>query len=391
MHMTDHHVLIRTRHARLRSVMRAMDVPALLTSDPINIVYACGARNMTVFSLMGPFRFVLVCADGPTILFEFAGCEHLVTGNPVVSEVFAAPGLTALSGPGYRAAIAGFAAAIAAHLKAATDDARLAVEGFDMPVTDALRDAGLTLSEAGLPLSVARLVKQPAEIAVMREAAARVEAAAGSLHAAIRPGVPEVEVWAEFHRHLIATDGEYVSTRLFQSGERTFPYFQEAGPRKMQAGDLVCFDTDALGYMGYAVDFSRTFLCGDAPATQVQRDLHTRAHAQLTDNAALLRPGVTFEEFARAAWPIPPEHRGYGYYCVAHGLGLCGEFPYIPHAFADTPYPLEGQFEPGMVICVESYIGAEAAAQGVKLEDQYLITDTGADRMTTYPFEAALL
>ena len=260
-----------------------------------------------------------------------------------------------------------------------------------MPVTDALRGAGLTLTDAGLPLSAARLVKQPAEIAVMREAVARVEAAAASLHAAIRPGAPEVEVWAEFHRHLIATDGEYVSTRLFQSGERTFPYFQEAGPRRMQAGDLVCFDTDALGYLGYAVDFSRTFLCGDAPATPVQRDLHARAHAQLMHNAGLLRPGLTFEEFARAAWPIPPEHRGHGYYCVAHGLGLCGEFPYVPHAFPDTPYPLEGQFEPGMVICVESYIGAEAAAQGVKLEDQYLITDTGADRMTTYPFEAALL
>lgn len=44
-----------------------------------------------------------------------------------------------------------------------------------------------------------------------------------------------------------------------------------------------------------------------------------------------------------------------------------------------------------MVICVESYIGTEAAAQGVKLEDQFLITETGVERMTTYPFCARLL
>ncbi|MGA0058736.1 MAG: hypothetical protein ACO3RU_04030 [Planctomycetota bacterium] len=31
----------------------------------------------------------------------------------------------------------------------------------------------------------------------------------------------------------------------------------------LRTGDLVCFDTDAVGAGGYSVDFSRTFLCGD--------------------------------------------------------------------------------------------------------------------------------
>jgi Xaa-Pro aminopeptidase len=70
---------------------------------------------------------------------------------------------------------------------------------------------------------------------------------------------------------------------------------------------------------------------------------------------------------------------------------LCGEYPYVPHAFAGHEYDFPGGFEPGMVICVESYIGAEAAAQGVKLEDQFLITETGAERMTNYPFCKRLL
>ena len=63
----------------------------------------------------------------------------------------------------------------------------------------------------------------------------------------------------------------------------------------------------------------------------------------------------------------------------------------MPHAFADQPYGFDGAFEPGMVICIEIYIGAEQAAEGVKLEDQFLITETGVERMTTYPFCERLL
>ncbi|MFD0860354.1 M24 family metallopeptidase [Roseovarius aquimarinus] len=380
--------LVQERHRRLLDVMAEQGVSAVLTSDPINILYATGQRNMTVFSLMGPFRFALVRADGHTVLWEFAGCEHLVMGNPVVDEVRAAPGLTPISGPAHVEGIADLAAQVSALV---ADSGAVWIEGFGAPVSDALRAGHLAVGDATGVLAEARLIKQPSEIAVMREAVRRVEAAAGSLEAAIAPGASEVEVWAEFHRHLIATDGEYVSTRLFQSGPRTFPYFQEAGPRRMEAGDLVCFDTDALGYMGYAVDFSRTFLCGDGAASAEQKKLYRLAYDQLQHNAARLGPGVRFEEFARGAWPIPAAYRGHGYYCLAHGLGLCGEFPYVPHYFEGENYRFEGAFRPGMVICIESYIGAEQEAQGVKLEDQFLITETGTERLTTYPFNEGLL
>jgi Xaa-Pro aminopeptidase len=384
----EHADLISERHQRLVAVMAARGVPAILTANPINILYATGARNMTVFSLMGPFRFALILASGRVVLWEFAGCEHLVSDNPVVSDVRPAPGLSAIWGEGFEREIAAFADELSGLLGA---ERRLAVEGFDVPVTEAMRQKGLRLEDATGVFSAARLIKQPLEIAVMREAVTRVEAAAASLEAAIAPGASEVEVWSEFHRHLIATEGEYVSTRLFQSGTRTFPYFQEAGARRMQSGDLVCFDTDALGYMHYAVDFSRTFLCGSGAATAHQKALYRLAYDQLHHNAGLLGPGVSFEAFARAAWPIPTAYRGHGYYCLCHGLGLCGEFPYVPHHFEDQPFRFAGEFEPGMVICVESYIGEDAHREGVKLEDQFLITDTGVERMTTYPFNTDLL
>ena len=47
-----------------------------------------------------------------------------------------------------------------------------------------------------------------------------------------------------------------------------------------------------------------------------------------------------------------------------------------------VPYPLAGDFEPGMVICVESYVGDRDTRQGVKLEDQFLVGDDGVELMS---------
>jgi len=44
-----------------------------------------------------------------------------------------------------------------------------------------------------------------------------------------------------------------------------------------------------------------------------------------------------------------------------------------------------------MTICVESYIGEENGAEGVKLEQQVLITETGIELLSRFPFEGALL
>jgi Xaa-Pro dipeptidase len=371
----DKCALLVARQARLRSVMVASGVPALLTADPISIAYACGARNMTVFGFMGPSRFLLLFADGPAVLYEFAGCEHLAADLPTVDRI--------------RDAAEATSAAIARQC-AQVGVTSLAVERFDLSFIDGLRSSGLTLSDATPTLLEARRLKHPLELVAIREAIVRVDTATAALEHAVRPGATEVEVWAEFHRGLIATDGEYISTRLFQAGPNTFPYFREAGPRPIQQGELVCLDTDAIGYQGYAVDYSRTFVC-DAEPTARQRGLYRLAYEQLQHNGALLAPGLSYEAFARAAWPVPVEHQRFGYYCVGHGLGLCGEPPYVPLAVEGVPYPMAGEFEPNMVFCVESFIGDSETGQGVKLEDQYLITETGAERLTSYPFSRAML
>jgi Xaa-Pro aminopeptidase len=234
------------------------------------------------------------------------------------------------------------------------------------------------------------MIKQPLEIDVMRHAIAEVEQATAELVSAIRPGATENQVWAEFHRGLIARNGEYVSTRLFQSGVRTFPYFQESSDSVMEAGDLVCLDTDALGVMNYAVDFSRTFVCGDVEATEIQRTLFGIALEQLEHNAANLAAGLSFEEFARNAFAVPEQYRDYGYYVLAHGIGMCGEYPNVPRMAPDGTYNFPGQIQENMVLCIESYVGDPDSHQGVKLEDQYLIHANSVERLTNFPLDSRL-
>jgi Xaa-Pro dipeptidase len=391
--MIDLHALYRQRQAWLNRTMRRMGVGALLTPDPINILYATGSRNMTVWGLMGPSRFLLHFCEGPSILFEFNQGEHLSADLPTITEIRSSTGITAKKTPHYLGNAKRFAAEVGAECakQLGKQHLTLAVELVDFPFTDALREAGVQLVDATPVFQQARMFKQPLEIDAMRTAVARVQEAVAGMEAFVVPGVTENQAWAEFHRGLIARDGAFISTRLFQSGARTFPYFQESSDRIMQPGDLVCFDSDALGWLNYAVDFSRTFLCGNVPATSDQRRIYRVALEQLEHNASHLRAGVSFEAFARAAYQMPHKHRPHGYYVLAHGLGMAGEHPNVPRVADDGSFDFPGQIEENMVLCIESYVGDADSGQGVKLEDQYLVTKDGAERLSTYHFCNALV
>ncbi len=386
------HALYLARLAHARKSMLATDMPALLITDPNNIFYLTGARNMQLFGLRSPSRFLLLFAQGPVILFEFTGCDHLASELPTIDLILPAIGLNKLSS-GDNAE--DHARSFAGHIRQLVDDHdpaidRLAIDRFPFQTIDALRACNFTLCDADDALIPARAIKQPEELPYLREAMRRVEQSVKRLEHEVRPGMTESEAWAEFHYAFMAKEGQYISTRLFQSGPNSFPYFQEADTRVLQPGDLLCLDTDALGYEGYAVDFSRTFLCADDRPTDNQRLLYQQAREQLETNAALLKPGAEYREIAERAWPVPEQYQASRYYCVGHGLGMAGEFPNIPHHVKGEDYPLEGVLEAGMVICIESYIGSAQSHQGVKLEDQFLIGETGVERMSTYHFDERL-
>jgi len=389
---THRSALYLARLQRVRDTMRRANLPALLVMDANNILYATGARNMTIFALRAPSRYLLLFAEGPAILYEYGGSEHLSATLPTLDRIVPAINVGYLgTGGAMEPACRRFAAEVAATIHAIdpTVDC-IGVDRFPFMAIDALRQAGLRVRDADEVFIPARATKLPIEIPYVRESMRRVLEGVRRLEQSIAPGCSENEVWAHLWFDLMQKDGQCLTTRLCQSGPRTFPYFQEAGSRVLQAGDLLCLDTDAMGFEGYAADLSRSFLCGNGAPSADQRQLYQLAQENLAVNAALLAPGRSWREFAERAWSCPDEYRPWHYGLIGHGLGMAGEFPNIPHFDPAQPYPLTGHIEPGMLICLESYIGSARVGQGVKLEQQYLVHETHAECLSTYPMDARL-
>ena len=74
-----------------------------------------------------------------------------------------------------------------------------------------------------------------------------------------------------------------------------------------------------------------------------------------------------------------------------HGNGMAAEYPIVLMADLHDDAGVEGVFEENMTVCVESFLGSDQGGEGVKLEDQVLITANGVERLTTYPFDDRLL
>jgi Xaa-Pro aminopeptidase len=76
---------------------------------------------------------------------------------------------------------------------------------------------------------------------------------------------------------------------------------------------------------------------------------------------------------------------------LVHGVGMADEYPHCSHAVDFDKSGYDEVFEAGMTVCVESYVGEVGGDEGVKLEQQVLITETGTLLLSTYPFEDELL
>lgn len=390
---TDSVALRGYRLERVRQEMCERDIAACLLFDPVNIRYTTGARNMQVFHARNPARYLLVTVAGPVILYEFTGCMHLATGLETLTEV--RPAITAsfvAAGPGIGRREELWAHDMAATLKQLVGKrTNIGVERINAGAARSLAAHGFRLVDAQEPVERARAIKSAEELKCIKASLTATESGVARLRAAVQPGMTENELWSVLHQAIIAQDGDYIETRLLSSGERTNPWFQESGPKVIGENELIALDTDVVGCYGYYADFSRTFHSGPKAPTRTQRDLYKAAYDQLHHNMGVLRAGMTFREYADQAWSIPQKYFANRYYLSAHGVGMTGEYPYLYHRadFPDAGY--DGTIEPGMTICVESYIGEDGGAEGVKLEQQVLVTATGIELLSRFPFEESLL
>ena len=388
--------LQRMRETRLERVcgeLRKRDYAGALVFDPLNIRYITDSSNMHLWIAHNPARAAFVSTDGYIVLWEFHHCDHLSSYLPLVREVrYDAAIFYFLAGDKEEQIASNFAREIDAILREhCGTNRRLAVDKMEVAGIQALQKIGVDIKSGQQVLEHARLVKGVDEINAMRCTMATCEIAMEELHKAVRPGIAEVELWSVLHAENIKRGGEWIETRILNSGPRTNPWMQEAGPRKLREGELLAYDTDLIGPYGMCSDLSRTVFIGDGEPSTEQRDIYRIAHEHIMTNIELLKPGVGFRELTERGHRLPEQYREQRYGVMMHGVGLCDEFPaiYYPEDFIDGAF--DYVLEPGMTLCVEAYVGAVGSKNGVKLEDQVLITEHGHENLTKISFDDRLL
>ncbi len=385
----DEQAIHHYRLERVRTLLRQHDIAAVLLFDPINIRYTNGSRNMQVWSMHNFCRYALVCADGPSIMFELPTGKHLLEGLGTIDEIRTAWSTDYLV-TGYRSdEIARLWAAEIADLvlQHGAGNKRLAVDRLDSVTAYALADSGVTLLDGKMVLEHARSIKSVEEIRALKHSLTTCEAAMRDLRQQLVPGISEQEALGILLKGSIERGGEYPETRLMTSGPRTNPWFQETSDRVIEQGDFLSFDTDLIGPMGFYNDISRTWVVGDVMPSDSQRRLYEVSRAQLETNISLLQPGLGFLEYASKAYVLPEEYLANRYADVGHGCGLGVEYPFLWYP-EDTEYgAYDGVFEQNMVVCIESYVGGVGGAEGVKLEQPVWITARGPVLLSDYPLE----
>jgi Xaa-Pro aminopeptidase len=377
------------RKRRMAEQVAANDCAAILLYDPVNIRYALDVSNMQVWAAHNPFHYALVFADGHAVDFEFRNSEHLAANLETVDEIRRAIAWFYMySGDGLEAWVDRWAGELVAVLREryGGGELRLAVDKLEPPGVDALRRHGVVLVEGQRLTEHARLVKSADEIALMRWTIRVCEAGMARMYEASVAGRTEQEIWAELHHENIRSGGEWIETRLLAVGDHTNPWLQECSGRVAEPGEMLAFDTDMIGPYGYCADLSRSWTIDHVRMTPAQADLYANARAQIEHNLALVQPGMDYLEFSRRSWPIPDRFLQNRYSCLAHGVGMADEYPgiYAPQDAGDYDH---GRLEPGMVVCVESLIGEQGRGECVKLETQVLVTETGAERLDSFPWE----
>jgi Xaa-Pro dipeptidase len=372
---------------RTQAALRRHGLPAALLLDSCNIRYATGTSIMPVWTLHALDRYVLVPVEGRPVLWEYASVRNAPDPEaiPVIRQAASWTVFNAGSRSAERAK--DFAAEVVRTLQEmGLAEGLLGVDRLDTDGFLALQAAGLTLRPAQTAMEQARSVKSAAEIELIRRSVAVCDAAITHLYTNLRPGMTENEAWALFTGHAFANGAEYVECRLLSSGPRTNPWFQEATDRPIEAGDIVSFDTDLIGPAGYLADLSRAYVVGDGKPSARQRRLYHDAEQFLHEIRGELRPGASLAELGeRLSGRFPRKYHPQRYPFIAHSSGLSDEYPTI--VFEDHD---ESEAQPGMVFSIEAYVGEEGEPEGIKLEEQVLLTPAGVEVLSQAPHDPRL-
>lgn len=233
----------------------------------------------------------------------------------------------------------------------------------------------VTLSEASAVIDGCRSIKSPAELAIMLQAKNMTLEVQQRAARILRPGITAGEVTRfieNAHRALGAAGNSFC---IVEFGEGTSYPHGLPGERRLGMDEMVLIDTGCR-VQGYSSDITRSYVFGTPTARQ--RSIWDLEHEAQEAAFMAVRPGVPCEEIDAAARRV----------LERAGLGPDYALPGLPHrtghgiglSIHEGPYLVRGDttpLAPGMCFSNEPMIVLPGAF-GVRLEDHFHVTETGA-------------
>jgi Xaa-Pro aminopeptidase len=354
----------RVRQLRLQIATSGCD--AVLVSAPQNVTYLCGFSGSAGWLLVGRAAAVLM-TDGR---YSAAVKRGLADGS--IGPVQDVP-VTAR----YDQTLAEVVAAMGARTVG------FEAESVTVAVLAAWqqRCAEIRWQPTSDLVEAQRLIKDDFEIAVMRRAGRALAGVARRLGERVALGRTELEVARAIDRSMEeAGFSRPAFETIVASGSNTALPHARPTDRRLSNGDLVLLDFGGV-LDGYCVDLTRMAVIGHMPAA-IEPIFEAVEAAQRAAIGAV-RSGVLSSDVDRAARDVL-ESRGYGAaFChgTGHGLGRdVHEAPRLTRAESVAAVRLEA----GMVVTIEPGAYVDGLG-GVRLEDDLLVTDGGAEVLTDAP------
>jgi Xaa-Pro aminopeptidase len=217
-----------------------------------------------------------------------------------------------------------------------------------------------------------RAVKSQAELALMQQAADATAAGYDAILKLIKPGLTEAHLDQALEQAYRAQGASGVAyNSIVGSGLNATVLHYMDNRQPLVAGDLIVIDS-AARFSGYAADVTRTYPVS-GKFTPEQREVYETVLRAEEAAIKALRPGVTHTEVDAAARDVI-EKAGYAdafIHNIGHQLGL--------EVHDITP---DGPLVEGMVMTIEPGIYLPDRKLGVRIEDDLIITKTGARSMT---------
>jgi Xaa-Pro aminopeptidase len=224
-----------------------------------------------------------------------------------------------------------------------------------------------------------RALKSPAEIEVIRCAYKIAEKGLRAAVEAIHVGVTEREVAAaaEAAMRYAGAEGTGIDT-IVASGPNSRPILARSTFRRIQADELVLL-TVAPRYEGYHGAIGRPVLVGN-PGEDINQAVEVAWLAQEACFQAM-RPGIEGREVEAVGRRIV-EEAGLGPYFLYSGVHSVGVVEFEPPIFGPSSAAI---LRPNMVISVDIPL-FNTPWGGLRIEDGFLITETGAERLNETPY-----